>query len=122
MNYILIAEDDPLYGKLLRHHLLDLGVHILHVSNGAEALSCIRENPPQLLLLDMIMPVMTGFEVLEVLRQSEKRPRKIIVLTNLEQDEDIQTMYTLGADIHIGKSSSTLPEIILKISDQLRQD
>jgi DNA-binding response OmpR family regulator len=114
MSYILIAEDDPFYGSLLKKHLDKSKRHILHVTNGAEALSSIREVPPQILILDIIMPGMDGFEVLEVIRKQDVsiRPQHIIVLSDLEQEEDIKAILELGADQYIGKSETTFDEII----------
>lgn len=114
MSYILIAEDELYFGKLLKRHLSEVGRHVLHVENGAHAISCIRQATPHLLLLDMLMPGMNGFEVLEAIQKREEiiRPANIIVISNLEQEEDVQTILQLGADQYIGKSNASFEEIV----------
>lgn len=124
MSYILIAEDEAIYGKILKKHLLDAtGRHVLHVSNGAEALHGIRQHAPEILVLDLIMPVMNGFEVLHTLNKCEDitRPTKIIVLSNLEQEKDIQAVKEMGADLYIGKSTTEMYNIIDLVNSELQK-
>lgn len=119
-KYILIAEDEEAYSRVLKYKLEEEGFEIVVAINGAEALTAAHTKKPDLLLLDLIMPVMDGFEVLEKWSADtglKKVP--VIVLSNLGQEEDIQRTKKLGAKDYFIKSDMNLVDMIEKIKKYL---
>ena len=94
---ILIADDDPLLRALLVHRLAAEGYHVTTVENGSEALAAIAEQRPDLVVLDALMPVMDGFEVLRRLKSGGLSDAPVIMLTALKREQDIVGALQLGA-------------------------
>lgn len=117
---ILIVEDEPALLKALNIEILSQGYEVLSATNGEAALEVIRNETPQLILLDIIMPKMNGFQVLEAM-QNDERLKKIpvIMLSNLDQEEDIKKAKDLGARDFYVKASSNLKDILVKIKNVL---
>ena len=90
MKKILIAEDEPAYLKLLNSQLTQKGYTVIEVSDGKKALEKAKSENPDLILLDIRLPIMDGMSMLSLLRKQEKGKKvKVIILTNLEPDETI---------------------------------
>ena len=100
---ILIADDDPLLRALLVHRLSADGHEILTAGDGAEALVTIREQQPDLIVLDALMPVMDGFELLRRIRTGAVSNAPVIMLTALKREEDIVGALQLGAADYLVK-------------------
>lgn len=95
-----------------------LGYDIVVAWNGAEAVAAITNNPPDILLLDIIMPTMNGFETLEIIRSKpEFKQLPIIMLTNLSQPSDRERAFELGATDYLIKSDITLKELVARIEE-----
>lgn len=108
---ILIAEDDPFLTKVLGTILEDEGFSVDRASDGNEALKKIMKDGHSLVLLDLIMPGKTGFEVLEEAKKMKiKTP--ILVFSNLSQDEDKKEALSLGAKGFYVKSDMSIDEIV----------
>ncbi len=111
---ILIAEDDAFLVKMYKLQLEGAGYDITIATNGKEALESVAKKKPDLLLLDLLMPEMDGFEVLKKLKASgAKFP--IVVLSNLSQEIDKEKCVELGAKDFFVKSDTgieSLPGII----------
>lgn len=119
-KYILIAEDEEAYSRVLKYKLEEEGFEIVVAINGAEALTAAHAKKPDLLLLDLIMPVMDGFEVLEKwTADPELKKVPVIVLSNLGQEEDIKKTTALGAKDYFIKSDMNLVDMIEKIKKYL---
>jgi CheY-like chemotaxis protein len=104
---VLIADDDPAITSLLEATLSDYHTECLIARNGMEALAMARQCLPDLILLDVDMPALSGFEVLACLRQhSGTRALRIIVLTASYETADIRRGSDLGADDYIAKPFS----------------
>jgi len=108
---ILIAEDDLLlrkaYEKMFSHQT-SLPENIFLAENGKKAVELIEKENPQLVLLDLMMPEMSGFDVLEHLNKTEKiHTMTVFVLTNLSNDADREKAMKLGATDYIIKSNIT---------------
>ena len=101
---ILIVEDEPLIARMLQDCLAPLYVEIVHVTSGPQALAAVAEHPPDLILLDVMLPGIDGFEVA---RQVKSNPRTghlpLIFLTSLSQTKDKARGFQLGADDYITK-------------------
>ena len=108
---ILIAEDDPLLCKAYQKMFssaLGLPENVFLAKNGKEAIDLIEKENPQLILLDLMMPEIDGFGVLENLNKSGKIDGiTVFVLTNLSNDSDREKAMKLGATDYIIKSNVT---------------
>ncbi len=113
---IIIAEDEVAYGRILKDALENEEYAIAVVLNGEDLLKAIRVREPGLILLDLVMPVKNGFEVLTEMKKDDKLKHiKVIALSNLGQEEDIERAKKLGADDYIVKSDETFYAVIDKI-------
>lgn len=114
---IIVVEDESFLSKVLAERLEDEGFgHIDVAGNGEEALVMIKQHNPDIVLLDMILPKMNGFEVLEVLQADPKLKKiPVLVLSNLGQDQDIEQAKKLGARDYIVKSNFSLQKVVEKI-------
>ena len=115
---LLLVEDEPLLVSLYKETFENEPYIFSVAENGNEALRQVKNDPPHLILLDILLPGMNGFEVLRKLKSSPKtRDIPVIVLTNLgseETDKDKQLALSLGAIDYLIKSYHT-PEEMLKI-------
>ena len=117
---ILIIDDDPFIVdmyviKLKEEHFLIETAH-----DGREGLEKIKEFNPDVVLLDVVMPIMDGFGLLEALKtQSRACAAKIILLTNLGQQQDVERGMHLGADDYLIKAHFTPSEVVAKIKSLL---
>jgi len=100
---ILIADDDPLLRALLVHRLSADGYEILTAEDGSQALATIRDQHPDLIVLDALMPVMDGFEVLRRLKSGDVTDAPVIMLTALKREQDIVGALQLGAADYLVK-------------------
>jgi DNA-binding response OmpR family regulator len=118
---ILVVEDTELLRRMYTDRLTQDGYRVLSASDGLEALSVMRNETPDLVLLDLIMPKMSGIEVLERI-QSDTRLHEIpvLILSNLGQDEDIRRCVELGASDYLIKNDARPADIAAKIKSLLR--
>jgi DNA-binding response OmpR family regulator len=113
---ILIIEDEPMLGDLLYAVLKEEGFEVEKATTGEEGIKKIKEFYPDLILLDILLPFISGYDVLSFLKKEEKFSSiPVIVLSNLGQDEEIKKSLALGAKEHIIKSNFTLEEIVEKV-------
>jgi len=115
-KFILVVEDDPILKNLLGHTLAGK-FQTLYASDGNEAISLFEQYRPSIVLLDLMLPTMDGFAVLETIR---KRPddlskTPIIVVSNLGQQKDIDRAKALGANDYLIKAEVPIEEIVAKI-------
>lgn len=117
---ILIAEDERPMARALELKLKNSGFETKAVFDGREALDEIKKNKYDLLLLDLMMPVLNGFEVLEDLKKT-KNKIKVIVSSNLGQSEDINRVKKLGAIDYFVKSDTSISEVIEHVKKALKK-
>ena len=104
MARILIAEDEPHIIKMLDFKLRGLGHEVIAATDGGEALELASKERPDLILLDVMMPVMDGFQVLRRLKaQEETMSIPVIVLTAKSQERDVVTGFEGGATDYVTK-------------------
>jgi len=116
---ILIAEDDPGSSKLLNFRLKSLGYETIVVVDGGEALKIATKKKPDLILLDIMMPIMNGFQVLRKLKlQEETKDIPIIMLTSKVREKDIVFGLETGAADYITKPFS-FAELIARVNRTL---
>lgn len=110
---ILLVEDEPLLGNLLKQRLEKEGINVILKKDGEEALATLREFKPDLILLDIILPKISGFEVLETLKadpQLERAP--VIIVSNLGQDSDVARGQALGAVQYFIKAKLSIEDLV----------
>lgn len=118
---ILIAEDEAAYRDILKDALAKDPYEVSFANNGEDVLIQAHAHPPDLLLLDLLMPIKNGFQVLEELRREDAfKKTKIIVLSNLVQESEVETAQKLGADDFIIKSDIEFHTLISKIREWLQ--
>lgn len=116
MTKVLIAEDDAFLIKAYAAKLQKEGFEVFLAGNGQEAVDMARQKNPEIILLDMIMPVKTGFDALEDLKNDEELKKiPVVVLSNLGQEEDIDYAKKLGAVDYLVKSNISMKDVVEKI-------
>jgi len=120
--HILVAEDDKLYAKVYQNKLTKEGYQVTVVNNGNDAIKKASEIKPSLILLDLIMPEMDGFEVLKRMKSNpETKSIHVLVMSNLGQDTDIAKAKDLGAEDYFVKSNVSITELMEKIKSYVGQ-
>lgn len=120
MKKILFIEDESALQKTLGTSLAQEGYQIISATNGEEGLQMAKSQEPDLILLDLILPKMNGFEVLENLRKDNViKDIPVVVLTNLETSGDIGKVIELGATSYLVKTQYSLEELTHKVKDIL---
>lgn len=118
MTKIIIVEDDSMISEIYQKKFVESGFEVLTAKTGEQVLALAKNNPVDLILLDLIMPKMDGFEVVERLRKGNEYDKniKIIISSNLSQREDQEKAMKLGADGFIAKSEHTPSELVAEVS------
>jgi DNA-binding response OmpR family regulator len=118
---ILIVEDDKFLRELITQKLVKEGYDTLMAIDGEEGIKKVREGKPDLVLLDLILPGIDGFEVLSRMKEDENLAKiPVIILSNLGQREEIERGLKLGANDYMIKAHFTPREIIDKIKTILK--
>lgn len=117
---ILVVDDNEPNVELLLAYLDELGCRLLTARDGAEALAVFDAESPDLVLLDIMMPRMSGFQVCEKIREKEKTARTpVIMITALNQVADVERSVEAGADDFLTKPVDRL-ELTVRVQAQLR--
>ena len=118
---ILIIEDDKFLRELIVQKLIKEGFEISEAVDGEEGMKKVKEEKPDLVLLDLILPGIDGFEVLSRMREeSALASIPVIILSNLGQREDVEKGLRMGAVDYLIKAHFTPGEIIDKIKAALK--
>jgi DNA-binding response OmpR family regulator len=118
---ILIVEDDRFLRELIARKLVKEDFNISEAIDGEEGIKKIKEEKPDLVLLDLILPGIDGFEVMSKMREDPSITRiPVIILSNLGQREDVERGLKLGAVDYLIKAHFTPGEIIEKIKLALK--
>lgn len=113
---ILFVEDEEALQTSLTSALREAGYTTVSAYDGEAALTLAEREQPDLILLDIILPRRSGFEVLEELKSNEATQRiPVVVLTNLERISDVERMLSLGATNYLVKANYKIPDILMKI-------
>lgn len=113
MAKILLVEDDNNLREIYSARLEAEGYEIFSASDGEEALAIAVKQRPDLIISDVMMPKISGFDMLDILRSTpETKDVKVIVMTALSQEEDRQRGEQLGADRYLVKSQVTLDDVV----------
>lgn len=117
---ILLVEDDDTLASVYKTRLHAEGFDLKRVPNGEDALAAAMEYKPDLILLDIMMPKVSGFDVLDILRNTPETTNvKVIMLTALNQDSDRQRAEQMGVDDYLVKSQVVIADVIDRIKHHL---
>jgi CheY-like chemotaxis protein len=120
---IVLAEDEEIISMAYQQGLTFLGYEVVIAQDGLDAIEALKQQIPDILLLDIIMPNMNGFEVLEAVRKNpDYKELPIIMLTNLSQSSDELQARELGANDYMIKSNITLKQLVERIESILQPD
>jgi CheY-like chemotaxis protein len=121
-RWILIAEDDRYLRRACELSLRRLGFVVHAAADGEAALQMIAARPPDLILLDLLMPKVMGIEVLRSVRSNEAtRSIPVLVLTNSSRDQDLQEVRALGVEGYQVKSNLSLEELGTQVMRLLKE-
>jgi two-component system, OmpR family, alkaline phosphatase synthesis response regulator PhoP len=110
---ILVAEDDVFLSNVYNKKLTKEGFDVCMAANGEEAITLAKEKKPDIILLDLIMPVKDGFQTLKDLKEDpEMKNTKVIIFSNLSQEEDRQKVMEMGAVDYFVKANISFREVI----------
>ena len=113
---VLLAEDDRFLRRAAEARLRQHGLEVLTAADGEEALRLARSEPLDLILLDVVMPKLEGFEVLKLLKEDEATARiPVIVLSNLGQERDVAQAKALGALAFLVKAHLSLQDLVDRV-------
>ena len=117
---ILLVEDDTALAAVYKSRLELEGFDTREVNNGEEALSAAVEYRPDLILLDAMMPKISGFDVLDILRNTPDTTNiRVIMLTALSQPKDKQRAEALGVDDYLVKSQVVIGDVVDRVKYHL---
>ncbi len=114
---ILWVEDDKLLGSILFKKFQTSGHTVMFAKNGEETFALLEKNTPDIIILDILLPGMNGFEILQKIKTNEKmRAIPVIMLSNMSKSTDMEKAKTLGANKFLVKVAVSLDEIINEVN------
>ena len=117
---ILLVEDDETLASVYIERLEAENFDVRHVANGEDALSNAIEFKPDLILLDVMMPKISGFDVLDILRNTPETTNvRIVMLTALSQPKDKERAESMGVDDYLVKSQVVIADVIERVKYHL---
>lgn len=120
---ILLVEDDQFICRAYSDGLSRAGFEMILAADGQEGLEKAKENKPDIILLDLIMPIMNGFEFLEKIKQDNNLKNiPAIILSNLGQESDVAKGKELGAKDYLIKSDYSMEEVVNKVKEHLKKE
>ena len=120
LKKILLVEDDDALANVYLMRLQAEGFDVRREANGEAALAAARDYKPNLILLDAMMPKVSGFDVLDILRNTTETANiKIIMLTALSQESDKERAQGLGVDDYLVKSQVVISDVVDRIKYHL---
>lgn len=118
---VFIVEDDVFLVKAYQIKLEKKGIKVWIATDGKEALTFLEKDPPSAVMLDLMLPHVSGFEILAAIRQHENWKKvPVFVLTNLGQPQDTQRCQELGVAEYIVKANTKINDIIEKVKSVMR--
>jgi len=115
---VVLVEDDKFLQKILVTKFAKEGFDVRAASDGEEGLRLIVEDPPNIVLLDLILPKMTGYDVLTEIKANSKISHvPVVVLSNLGQEEDMTRAKSLGATEFMVKADISINAVVQKVKE-----
>jgi len=120
---VLIVEDDNFVAEVYFAKLTEMGYEAILAQNGEEGIAALKKHKIDLILLDILMPIMNGVEMLEEIKKSDDwKNIPVILLTNVGEKESIQKVRDMGVKNYLIKSHFTPAEVIEKIESVFKKD
>jgi DNA-binding response OmpR family regulator len=119
MKKILLVEDDPFLIDIYSTKLTESGFKVFISKDGALVLEAAKKNKPDLIVLDIVLPHIDGWQILKQIKEDELKEMKIIILSNLSQKEEVEKGISLGADKYLIKSDFTPSQVVKEIKKLL---
>jgi DNA-binding response OmpR family regulator len=117
---ILLIEDDPFLSSLLKSRFAKEGFDVTHAATGDDGVKMLLQGGFDLVLLDLILPGKSGFEVMEEINNNPSAPKiPILIISNLGQDSDIEKGKELGAVGYLIKARTSIDSLISKVKEFL---
>lgn len=116
---ILAADDQPIVLKSLSHILKESGFEVHGANNGQNAIELFDNQNPNLVIIDIHMPIKSGFEVIEYIRNEKKSKVPIIIMSGINDDATLLKAFSLGADDYIEKPVG-LNQVVVRIKKLLK--
>jgi len=121
MKQILLVEDDPFLIDIYTTKLKEEGFEVEVVTDGEDCLTALQAKKPDLLLLDIVLPAVDGWEILRKIKRDEKlKDVKVVVLSNLGQKGEVKKGLELGAEKYLIKAHYTPTEVVKEIKKILK--
>ena len=117
---ILVAEDEPMLLKTIELKLKKEGYEVITTADGREAVAKIEEMDPDLVITDIMMPYVSGLEIVAIVRKKNNKRIPIIMLSAMEQEKVVMEAFELGADDYITKPFS-LNELVIRVKRLMTQ-
>jgi DNA-binding response OmpR family regulator len=117
---ILVAEDEPMLLKTIELKLKKEGYEVITTADGREAVAKIEETDPDLVITDIMMPYVSGLEIVSIVRKKTNKRIPIIMLSAMEQEKVVMEAFELGADDYITKPFS-LNELVIRVKRLMTQ-
>ncbi len=122
MKTILLVEDDPFLVDIYSTKLKETGFSVQVAIDGKEALKKMKENIPDLLLLDIVLPNFNGWEILrKIEKDDELKTLKVVILSNLGEKQEIEKGLKLGAARYLVKAHYTPSEVVEEVKKILNK-
>ncbi|MBX4198115.1 response regulator [Candidatus Parcubacteria bacterium] len=119
---VLWVEDDEFLGTIVEKKLLAKQCILTHVTTGEQALKYLDTNLVDIIVLDIVLPGMSGFEILKHIKSAEKlKEVPVVLLSNLNRPEDMEMGVKLGAERFLVKATLSLDDIVDQIADTLHK-
>jgi len=116
MKQILLVEDDPFLIDIYTTKFKEMGFAIDIASDGSQAIRKMKEKKPDLVLLDIVLPHVDGWEILEKIREDKDlKDLKVVILSNLGQKSEVDKAFALGATKYLIKAHYTPSEIVEEV-------
>lgn len=121
MKKILLIEDDPFLIDIYQTKLKEKKFEVFLAENGREAFEILKEKRPNLILLDIVLPYIDGWEILKKIKKNPKfKDTKVVIISNLSQKQEIEKGLKLGAEKYLIKAHYTPSEVIEEIEKILK--
>jgi len=121
LKKVLIVEDDVVLVNIYSKKFSNEGYDVISAADGKRGLALAKAKKPDMVLLDLMLPLMGGFEVLEKIKKDDSlKDMPVILLTNLNDCDGIKRGYNLGASDYVIKSFFTPAEVVEKVNKYIK--
>jgi two-component system phosphate regulon response regulator PhoB/two-component system alkaline phosphatase synthesis response regulator PhoP len=120
---VLWIEDDKFLGNIIENKLKEIGATFTHAIDGETALKYLETEIPDIVVSDIVLPGIDGFEIVGKIKSAERtKAVPVVLLSNLGQKNDIEKGQEYGADLYLLKAIYTLDEVIAKVVGVLEKN